>query len=53
MVWPLLCSIAKAKYHLLLCKPVSGEEAERIGLVPLAVDDDELLSLRNCSQVGQ
>ena len=33
MVWPLLCGMAKAKYHLLLCEPVSGEEAERIGLV--------------------
>ena len=43
MVWPLLCSMAKAKYHLLLCEPVSGEEAERIGLVSLAVDEDALL----------
>jgi enoyl-CoA hydratase len=40
MVWPLLCGMAKAKYHLLLCEPVSGEEAERIGLVSLCVDDD-------------
>jgi enoyl-CoA hydratase len=44
MVWPLLCSMAKAKYHLLLCEPVSGEEAERIGLVSLAVDESELLA---------
>ena len=43
IVWPLLCGLAKAKYHLLLCEPVSGEEAERIGLVSLAVDDDLLL----------
>lgn len=43
IVWPLLCSMAKAKYHLLLCEPVSGEEAERIGLVSLAVDEAELL----------
>ena len=43
MVWPLLCSMAKAKYHLLLCEPLSGEEAERIGLVSLVVDDDQLL----------
>lgn len=42
MVWPLLCGLAKAKYHLLLCEPVSGEEAERIGLVSLCVDDAEL-----------
>ncbi|MBA2672652.1 MAG: enoyl-CoA hydratase/isomerase family protein [Ramlibacter sp.] len=43
IIWPLLCGMAKAKYYLLLCEPVSGEEAERIGLVSLAVDDDQLL----------
>jgi len=43
IVWPLLCGMAKAKYYLLLCEPVSGEEAERIGLVSLAVDDHDLL----------
>jgi enoyl-CoA hydratase len=42
IVWPLLCGMAKAKYHLLLCEPVSGEEAERIGLVSLCVDDADL-----------
>jgi enoyl-CoA hydratase len=42
IVWPLLCGMAKAKYHLLLCEPVTGEEAERIGLVSLCVDDAEL-----------
>ena len=42
IVWPLLCGMAKAKYHLLLCEPVSGEEAERIGLVSRCVDDAEL-----------
>jgi enoyl-CoA hydratase len=42
IIWPLLCGMAKAKYHLLLCEPMSGEEAERIGLVSLAVDEDEL-----------
>jgi enoyl-CoA hydratase len=42
LVWPLLCGLAKAKYHLLLCEPLSGEEAERIGLVSLCVDDAEL-----------
>lgn len=40
--WPLLCGMAKAKYLLLMCEPVSGEEAERIGLVSLCVEDDEL-----------
>jgi enoyl-CoA hydratase len=43
IVWPLLCGMAKAKYYLMLCDPVSGEEAERIGLVSLAVDADQLL----------
>jgi enoyl-CoA hydratase len=43
MVWPLLCGMAKAKYYLMLCEPVSGEEAERIGLVSLAVDAGQLL----------
>lgn len=42
IVWPLLCGMAKAKYHLLTCEPVSGEEAERIGLVSLCVDDADL-----------
>jgi enoyl-CoA hydratase len=44
IIWPLLCGMAKAKYHLLLCEPVSGEEAERIGLVSLAVPDEALQS---------
>ena len=42
IVWPLLCGLAKAKYHLLLCEPVDGVEAERIGLVSLCVAEDEL-----------
>ena len=42
IVWPLLCGMAKAKYHLLTCEPVSGEEAERIGLVSLCVPDDQV-----------
>lgn len=44
IVWPLLCGMAKAKYYLMLCESVSGEEAERIGLVSLAVDEDQLLA---------
>ncbi|MBC7604595.1 MAG: enoyl-CoA hydratase/isomerase family protein [Ramlibacter sp.] len=43
IVWPLLCGMAKAKYYLLLCEPVTGQEAERIGLVSMAVDADDLL----------
>ncbi|GAA4538593.1 enoyl-CoA hydratase/isomerase family protein [Pseudonocardia xishanensis] len=40
--WPLLCGMAKAKYLLLTCEPVTGEEAERIGLVSLCVEDEEV-----------
>lgn len=43
IIWPLLCGLNKAKYHLLTGEPVSGEEAERIGLVSLCVPDDDLL----------
>ena len=43
IIWPLLCGMAKAKYYLLLCEEISGEEAERIGLVSRAVDADEVL----------
>jgi enoyl-CoA hydratase len=42
IIWPLLCGMAKAKYYLLLCETLSGEEAERIGLISLAVDDADL-----------
>ncbi len=42
IVWPLLCGMAKAKYHLLLCEPVDGVEAERIGLVSCCVPADAL-----------
>jgi enoyl-CoA hydratase len=39
--WPLLAGMAKAKYYLLTCAPLTGEEAERIGLVSLCVNDGE------------
>ncbi|MGH7152391.1 MAG: enoyl-CoA hydratase-related protein, partial [Acetobacteraceae bacterium] len=42
IIWPLLCGLAKAKYHLLLCEQLLGAEAERIGLISLAVDETEL-----------
>ncbi|HXY94737.1 MAG TPA: enoyl-CoA hydratase/isomerase family protein [Acidimicrobiia bacterium] len=41
--WPLLCGMAKAKYYLLTNRPLSGEEAERIGLVSVCVDDERVL----------
>jgi enoyl-CoA hydratase len=43
IIWPLLCGMAKAKYYLMLCEPVSGEEAERIGLVSMCVEDEVVM----------
>ena len=42
IIWPLLCGMAKAKYYLLTCEPIDGETAEKLGLVSLVVDDDQL-----------
>src|SRR5690349_20241511 len=44
ILWPLLCGMAKAKYYLLTCDTVSGEEAERLGLVSLTCPENELQS---------
>ncbi len=41
IIWPLLCGMAKAMYHLLLNDIISGEEAERIGLVSICVEDEQ------------
>ncbi|MCA9920859.1 MAG: enoyl-CoA hydratase/isomerase family protein [Anaerolineales bacterium] len=43
IIWPLLVGIAKSKYYLMTSDFVSGQEAERMGLVSLCVPDDELL----------
>jgi enoyl-CoA hydratase len=43
IIWPLLCGMAKARYYLLTGEMVTGEEAERIGLVSKAVPRDEVL----------
>ena len=42
-IWPLLVGMAKAKYYLMTNRPLNGEEAERIGLVSLCVDDDKVM----------
>lgn len=42
VIWPLLVGMAKTKYYLMTNEPLTGEEAERIGLVAKVVDDDEL-----------
>lgn len=49
IVWPLLCGMAKAKYYLLTCDTVTGEDAERMGLVSLCVDDDQVID--KCMEV--
>ena len=43
IIWPLLCGMAKAKYYLLTCDTISGEEAERIGLVSMVCPEEKLL----------
>src|ERR671924_2132502 len=42
IIWPLLCGMAKAKYYLLTCDTISGEEAERLGLVSLTCEETDL-----------
>jgi len=44
IIWPLLCGMAKAKYYLLTCDVLTGEEAERIGLISMVTDDDKVVS---------
>lgn len=43
LIWPLLCSMAKAKRWLLTSDKINGREAERIGLVSEAVPAGEVL----------
>ncbi len=43
IIWPLLCGMAKSKYYLMTCDSLNGEEAERIGLVSMVVDDDQVI----------
>lgn len=42
LLWPLLIGMARSKYYLLTCEPLSGEEAERIGLVSLCAEAEAL-----------
>src|SRR5215469_11281976 len=44
IIWPLLCGLARAKYYLMTGEMVTGEEAERIGLVSKALPKDEVLT---------
>jgi enoyl-CoA hydratase len=43
LIWPLLCGMAKSKYYIMTGDPISGAEADRIGLVSMCVDDGELM----------
>jgi enoyl-CoA hydratase len=43
IIWPLLCGMAKAKYYLLTSDELSGEEAERLGLVALVSEPEKLM----------
>jgi enoyl-CoA hydratase len=43
IIWPLLCGLAKAKYYLLTGEMVTGQEAERIGLVSKALPTEQVL----------
>lgn len=42
IIWPLLCGMAKAKYYLLTADSFTGEEAERMNLVSMALPDEEV-----------
>src|SRR5947209_11782778 len=42
IVWPLLCGMAKAKYYLLTCEQLSGEQAEKLGLISMACEEEKL-----------
>jgi enoyl-CoA hydratase len=43
-IWPLLVGMAKSKYYLMTNRPLTGEEAERIGLVSICVDDGRVMA---------
>lgn len=42
VIWPILCGMAKAKYYLLTAETFTGEEAERMNLISLALPDEEV-----------
>jgi enoyl-CoA hydratase len=43
VIWPLLMGVNRAKYFLMTGDRISGEEAERMGLVNFLVEDDALI----------
>ena len=54
IIWPLLAGMAKARYYLLTGEMVVGSEAERIGLVSLALPREQVLdeALRIADSLG-
>ena len=42
IIWPLLCGMAKAKYYLMTAENFTGEEAERMNLISMAVPDEQV-----------
>ena len=40
--WPIMCGMAKAKYYLMTAATFTGEEAERMNLISLALPDEEV-----------
>ena len=43
IIWPLLCGMAKAKYYLMTADFISGNEAERLGLVTFCKPSGQVL----------
>ena len=43
IVWPILCGMAKTKYYLMTADFIDGKEADRIGLVSMAVPLEQLM----------
>jgi enoyl-CoA hydratase/carnithine racemase len=42
IIWPLLCGMAKAKYYLMTADTFTGEEAERMNLISMALPDEQV-----------
>lgn len=43
VIWPLLMGVNRAKYHLMTGERITGEDAERYGLVNFVVEDEAVL----------
>ncbi|MFF0148479.1 enoyl-CoA hydratase [Amycolatopsis sulphurea] len=45
LIWPMSIGMAKAKYNLLLCEHITGQEAADMGLVARCVPHDDLMPI--------